>query len=53
MDDLGEQQRRPVTILYVGRVDDGMNQIALGIGQDMALATFDLLARIIGVTTRK
>jgi hypothetical protein len=30
--DFGEQQRRPVTVLDVGRVDYGMDQIALGVG---------------------
>ena len=51
MDDLGEQKRRAVTILDIGGVDDGMDQIALGVGQDMALAAFDLLAGIIAART--
>ena len=38
---------RTVTILNVRRMDDGTNQEALGIGDDMALASFDFLARII------
>jgi hypothetical protein len=38
VDDLGEQQRRAIAILDVGGVDQGMNQIALGVGEDMALA---------------
>ncbi len=46
-DDCSEQQRRPVTVLDIGRVDDGMDQIVLGVGEDMALAALDLLARII------
>ena len=51
VDDLGEQQRRPVTVLDIGSVDEGMDQIALGIGQDMALAAFDLFAGIIAART--
>lgn len=42
--DLGEQQRRAVTILDVGSVDKRMDQIALGVGQDMPFAALDLLA---------
>jgi hypothetical protein len=47
VDDLGEQQRRAIAVLDVGGVDQGVDQIALGIGQDVALATLDLLARVI------
>ena len=38
---------RAVAILDVGSVNDGTNQKALGIGQDMALASLDFLACII------
>jgi hypothetical protein len=34
-------------ILDIGSVDHGMNQIAFGIGQDLPLTAFDLLARVI------
>ena len=44
VDDLGEQQWRAIAILDVGGVDQGVNQIALGVGKDMALAPLDLLA---------
>ena len=47
VDDFSEQQRCPVTILDIGRVDQGVDEVALGVGQDMALAALDLLARII------
>lgn len=46
-DDFGQHQRRAVTVLDVGGVDHGMNEIAVGVSEDMALATFDLLARVI------
>lgn len=51
VDDFGEQQRCPITVLDIGRVDYGMDQIALGVGQDMPLAALDLLARIIAART--
>ncbi len=47
VDDPGQHQRRSIAILDIGRMDHGMNQVALGIGQDMALAALDLLARVI------
>jgi len=40
--------RRAVPILNIGRVHDGAQQISLCIGDDVALATFNLLARIKG-----
>lgn len=40
-------RRCSVPILDVGGVDQGVNQIAFGIGQDMPLAALDLLARVI------
>jgi hypothetical protein len=42
-DNLCEQQRCPVTILDVGSVDYSMDQIALSVGQDMALAALIIL----------
>lgn len=47
LDDLGQHQWRSVTVLDVGGVDYGMDEIAVGVGQDMALAALGLLARII------
>ena len=44
IDDLGEEQGRSVAVLDVSGVDQGVDQIALGIGQDVALAALDLLA---------
>ena len=40
--DLAEQQRCPVAVLDVGGVDQGMDQIAAGVGDDMPLAALDL-----------
>ena len=40
------QQHATVAVLDVGRVDDGVQQQALGVYQDMALLALDLLARI-------
>jgi len=45
-DDLGKHQRRSA-VLDVGRVDHGVDQIALCVGEDMALAALDLLACIV------
>lgn len=42
VDDLGEQQRHPVTVLDIGSVDDGMDQIAPGIGEDSLPASIGL-----------
>ena len=38
---------RTVTILDFSGVDQGVDQIALGVGEDVALASLDLLARVI------
>jgi len=46
-DDPGEHQRRSVAVLDVGGVDHGVDQISLGIGEDVALASLDLLACVI------
>jgi hypothetical protein len=42
--DFGQHQPRTVTVLDVGDLDHGVNQIALGIGEDVALAALDILA---------
>ena len=44
-DDLGQHQRRAIAILDIGSMDHGMDQIAIGVGQDVALASLDLLPR--------
>lgn len=49
--DFGQHQRCPVAVLDVGGVDEGMDEIALGVGEDMALASFDLLAGVISPRT--
>src|SRR3546814_4483319 len=36
-----------VAVLDVGGVDYGMNEIAVGIGEDVALASLGLLARVV------
>lgn len=45
-DDFSEQQRSPIAVLDVGGVDQGMDEVALGIGEDVPLAALDLLACI-------
>ena len=45
--DICPDQRSAVSVLYIGSIDNDMDQIAIGIGDDMALAALDLLARII------
>ena len=47
MDDLGQHERRAVAELDIGGMDHGVNQIAFGVGQDVALAALDLVACII------
>jgi hypothetical protein len=51
LDDFGQHQRRAVTILDVGGMDHGMNEIAIGVGEDVTLAPFDLLSGIIAART--
>ena len=46
VDDLGQHERCAVAILDVGGVDHSVNQIAIGVGQDVALAPMDLLAGV-------
>ena len=43
LDDLGQHQRCTVSVLDVGGVDYGMDEIAVGVGQDMAFAALGLL----------
>jgi len=45
--DLCQDERCTIAILHVSGVNDGMHQIALGVGHDVPLAPLDLLARII------
>jgi hypothetical protein len=40
-------ERRTVTVLDIGAVDGRVEEIAAGIGEDVALASFDLLANVI------
>ena len=51
VDDLGQHQRCAVAVLDVGGVDHGVDQVALSVGDDVALAALDLLARIIATRT--
>ena len=46
-DDLAQHQRRSVAVLDGGGKDQGVDQIALGVSEDVALAALDLLARVI------
>jgi hypothetical protein len=39
--------RSTVAVLNIGPVDDGMDEVTLGIGEDVALAPLDLLTRIV------
>lgn len=45
--DAAKDHRSAVTILNVGGMDDGVNQIALGVGEEVPLAAFDLFASVI------
>lgn len=47
LDDCGEHQRCAIAVLDVGGVDYGVNEIAVGGGEDVALASLDLLACVI------
>src|SRR3546814_18202221 len=47
VDDFTQDQRRAVAVLNVGGMDHRMYQIALGFGEDVALAALDLLAHVI------
>ena len=47
MSDAGENIGCAVAILDIGSVNDGSDEQALRVGDDMALSTLDLLARII------
>src|SRR3546814_11121476 len=46
-DYFGEDERCTVATLDVGGVDNRMNQVTVCIGQDVALAPLDFLARIV------
>jgi len=43
----GDDVRRAIPILNIGGMRDGPQHVALRVGEDMPLATLDLLARII------
>ena len=45
--DVGKPQQRAVAVLNIGGVDHGMNKVSAGVRPEMALATFDLFARIL------
>ena len=47
MDDFGKHQRCAITILDVGGVDHRMNEISIGVDENVALASLDLLACVI------
>lgn len=47
LDDLGEHPLHYFTVLDVGGVDYGMGEIAVGVGQNVALAALDLFTRVI------
>src|SRR3546814_3646535 len=47
MDDFRQYEWCAVAVLDVGGVDYGMNEIAVGIGEDVALASLGLLARVV------
>ena len=47
IDDRGQRQWRAIAVLDIGGVNHGMDEIAAGVGKDMALPAFDLLARIV------
>ena len=47
LDDFGQHQRRAVSVQNVGGVDFRMDEIAIGVGQDVALAALGLFACII------
>ena len=49
--DAGQNIRRTVTILNIGGMDNGSDEKALCIGDDMALPALDLLARVIAPWT--
>lgn len=46
-DDFGKHQRRPITVLDVGCVDHGVDELTFGIGQNVALATLGFLTRVV------
>jgi hypothetical protein len=43
---LDEDKARAVAILHIGRMDDGVQQEAEGVNEDMPLAACDLLAPV-------
>ena len=51
--DFGQHQRCAVAVLNIGGMDDSMDKVAAGVGQDMALPALDLLARVIAANTTR
>ena len=51
LDELGLHRRCTVSVSNVSDMDHGVNQITLGVVQDVALAALDLLARVIAART--
>ena len=45
----GKQQYAPVTVLDIGRMNDGLEQQTKRVYKDMALLALDLLARVIAM----
>lgn len=45
--DFCQHQRRAIAVLDVSSVDHGVDQIALGVCQNMALAALELLTRVL------
>ena len=48
-----QHQWRTVAVLNISRVNDSMDKVAAGVGQDMALPALDLLARVIAANTTR
>jgi len=48
----GQDQRGAVAVLGVGRMDHRRDQHAIGVGEDVTLAAFDLFAGVISMARR-
>lgn len=51
LNDLGQHQGRSVSALDIGGVDHRINEMGLGVGEDVSLAALDLFARIVAPRT--
>ena len=49
--DFGQHPWRTVAVLNISRVNDSMDKVAAGVGQDMALPSFHFLTRVIAPNT--